>query len=75
MLKAELTPETFSSGEVVKQDDIKCVIGEGMPIYRDPFTKGRLVIQFNVNFPSNNFAPLKQIKELETILPPKKVSY
>jgi len=58
-------------GEVVKHDDIKCVIGEGMPIYRDPFTKGRLVIQFHVNFPSNNFAPLKSIQQLETILPPK----
>lgn len=58
-------------GDVVKHGAIKCVTGEGMPVYRDPFEKGRLVIQFQVNFPSNNFAPAKSIEQLEAILPPK----
>jgi len=42
---------TTKPGEVVKQADIKCIPGEGMPTYRDPFNKGRLIIIFNVIFP------------------------
>lgn len=54
-------------GEVIKTNDIKCVIGEGMPIYRDPFTKGRLIIKFNVVFPAT--VELNKIGELEKCLP------
>jgi len=39
------------SGEVIKNGDIKCVYGEGMPTYRNPFEKGKLIIQFAVQFP------------------------
>jgi len=42
---------TTQLGEVIKQADIKCVQGEGMPTYRDPFNKGRLIIIFNINYP------------------------
>merc|ERR1719430_588093 len=38
-------------GEVTKTGDLKMVRGEGMPQYRNPFEKGRLIIQFNVIFP------------------------
>merc|ERR1719367_557204 len=38
-------------GEVVKNGEIKCVLGEGMPTYRNPFEKGKLIIQFAVQFP------------------------
>merc|ERR1719187_2992984 len=38
-------------GEVIKSGDLKMVRGEGMPMYRNPFEKGRLIIQFNVLFP------------------------
>merc|ERR1719382_1566546 len=38
-------------GEVIKSGDLKMVRGEGMPQYRNPFEKGRLIIQFNVVFP------------------------
>lgn len=38
-------------GEVIKHGSIKCVMNEGMPIYKDPFEKGRLIIKFNVKFP------------------------
>ncbi|KAH3866354.1 dnaJ homolog subfamily A member 1-like [Dreissena polymorpha] len=58
-------------GEVIKNDDIKCIMGEGMPIYRDPFTKGRLIIRFKVVFPKpGDIAPTK-IAELEKCLPPR----
>jgi len=39
-------------GEVLKHAEIKMVPGEGMPTHKDPFNKGKLIIIFNVNFPS-----------------------
>lgn len=39
------------SGEVVPPNTLKVVSGEGMPFYRQPFTKGHLVIKFDVIFP------------------------
>ena len=56
---------------MVKYGDIKCVIGEGMPYYRDPFQKGRLIIQFKVEFPDNHWTSEDNIKKLERLLPPK----
>jgi len=38
-------------GEVLKTGDFKAVQGEGMPQYRNPFEKGRLIISFEVKFP------------------------
>lgn len=60
---------TSIPGQVVKHGDLKYVMGEGMPIYKNPFEKGRLVIQFDVNFP-NSINPAV-IPELETCLPPR----
>merc|ERR1719382_425427 len=40
-------------GEVIKTGDVKQVQGEGMPQYRNPFEKGRMILQFNVVFPPN----------------------
>ena len=40
-------------GEVVKPGDIKMIEGEGFPVHRDPFNKGRLIIIFNVIFPES----------------------
>merc|ERR1711881_313869 len=40
-------------GEVIKTDDIKCVYGEGMPTYRNPFEKGKLIVKFSVDFPES----------------------
>ena len=55
-------------GEVIKTGDLKQVQGEGMPQYRNPFEKGRLIIQFNVIFP-NNLEP-SVAEALAGILPP-----
>merc|ERR1719385_190852 len=38
-------------GEVIKTGDLKQIQGEGMPQYRNPFEKGRMILQFNVVFP------------------------
>ena len=40
-------------GEVIKTGDFRAVHGEGMPQYRNPFEKGRLIISFNVVFPES----------------------
>lgn len=42
---------TVLPGQIIKHSDLKCILNEGMPLYKDPFTKGRLIIQFVVNFP------------------------
>lgn len=60
---------TSLPGQVVKHGDVKCVLNEGMPHYRNPFEKGRLIIQFNVVFPTK-LAP-ETIPQLESLLPPR----
>jgi len=54
-------------GEVIKTGDLKCVFGEGMPTYRNPFEKGKLIIQFKVDFPES--LPPEVAENLATILP------
>lgn len=56
-------------GDVVKPGDLKAVMGEGMPFYKNHFEKGNLYITFEITFPENNFADEKTLKSLETILP------
>lgn len=56
-------------GEVIKNGDIKYIAGEGMPTYKNPFEKGKLIIHFAVEFP-NSIDP-KIIPQLEKLLPPK----
>jgi len=58
-------------GEIIKQNEIKCVLNEGMPMYKNPYEKGRLIITFNVKFPENGEIDTKKIAELEKILPAK----
>jgi len=54
-------------GEVIKHGVIKCVLNEGMPHYKQPFEKGRLIVQFLVKFPEQlNAATAGQ---LEALLP------
>ena len=53
---------------MIKTGDVKQVQGEGMPAYRNPFEKGRLLIQFNVVFPPN-FEP-SVADALAKVLPP-----
>ena len=59
----------FSTGEIVKNGDLKCIIGEGMPTYRNPFEKGKLIIQFTVDFPES--LDPKVAEKLEKLLPAK----
>lgn len=63
---------TSLPGEVIKDNEIKCVMNEGMPVYRDPFEKGRLIIKFKVKFPENNFISPEKLDQLENLLPARK---
>lgn len=58
-------------GEFIKTNDIKCILNEGMPMYKNPFEKGRLIIQFSIKFPESGDIDPKRLGELEKILPPK----
>ena len=62
---------TSLPGEVMKHGEFKSIPGEGMPVYKDPFTKGRLIIQFVVNFPKSIDPSI--IPTLEQCLPPREV--
>lgn len=60
---------TTLPGEVIKNGEVKCVLNEGMPQYKNPFEKGRLIIQFMVQFPKT--IPPENIELLEKALPPR----
>jgi len=60
---------TSLPGEVIKPGDIKCLLNEGMPVYRNPLEKGRLVLHFDVKFPDKNELRSENLTKLETLLP------
>lgn len=62
---------TSLPGEVIKNDQTKCIMGEGMPMYKNPFEKGRLIIQFQVIFPER-ITP-EVVPTLEQCLPPRPI--
>jgi DnaJ family protein A protein 2 len=61
VLKIESKP-----GEVVKQDAVKVINGEGMPFHGNPFTKGRLFIHFTIAFPKT--LPLSTVNAIKGVL-------
>uniref|UniRef100_A0A8C4NE28 DnaJ homolog subfamily A member 1 n=1 Tax=Eptatretus burgeri TaxID=7764 RepID=A0A8C4NE28_EPTBU len=60
---------TLHPGDIIKSGDVKCVLNEGIPFYRNPFEKGRLFIHFSVKFPPADFLPANRLAELEALLP------
>lgn len=51
---------------------VKVAAGEGMPIYRNPFEKGNLVITFEVEYPAAEWFSIAENREaLAKLLPPK----
>ena len=56
-------------GEIIKPGDIKCILNEGMPVYRNPLEKGRLVLHFDVKFPEKNELRPENLAKLEKVLP------
>lgn len=56
-------------GEVTKHGSFKLIPSEGMPLYKNPFDKGNLLVQFVVQFPDTLDPSVAE--QLEKILPPK----
>jgi DnaJ homolog subfamily A member 2 len=54
-------------GKVILPDSLHCIQGEGMPYPGNPFTKGRLFINFKVNFPESIAQPA--IASILSVLP------
>eukprot|EP00123_Amoebidium_parasiticum_P006421 comp17373_c0_seq2/m.16671 comp17373_c0_seq2/g.16671 ORF comp17373_c0_seq2/g.16671 comp17373_c0_seq2/m.16671 type:complete len:314 (-) comp17373_c0_seq2:117-1058(-) len=61
---------TSSPGVVVHEGMVRCIYGEGMPLYRNPEEKGRLLIRFHVNFPRDHFTSPEGLALLAQLLPP-----
>jgi len=57
--------------EIIKPGDYRVIEGEGMPIHKNFFEKGKLLIKFNIIFPTPEQIPLQNRKALEALLPPK----
>ncbi|CAL4122425.1 unnamed protein product [Meganyctiphanes norvegica] len=55
-------------GFVLEPGSMRGVVGEGMPLYKNPFEKGDLYVKFDITMPDQYFAKEPKIKELETIL-------
>lgn len=58
------------SGDVIRPGSKKVVIGEGMPIKGMPSERGRLIIEFEVDFPGPEFFTDSVRTQLEKLLPP-----
>ncbi|BFZ12603.1 hypothetical protein BsWGS_15642 [Bradybaena similaris] len=58
-------------GEIISPGKLKMVPDEGMPQHRNPYEKGNLYINFNIDFPERNFTSEDKLKVLETLLPPR----
>jgi len=56
-----------AAGVVTKQDALCMIHGEGMPHHGNPFTKGRLFINFKIDFPKT--LPPNVIQALNLVLP------
>jgi len=56
-------------GSVIKHGDCRVVADEGMPRHRNPYEKGRLIFQFIVEFPEDNFLPLEKLTQIKKLLP------
>ncbi|OCU01547.1 dnaJ heat shock protein family (Hsp40) member A4 L homeolog isoform X1 [Xenopus laevis] len=62
---------TSYPGEVIKHGQVKSIRNEGMPLQRDPFEKGLLIIHFTVTFPDNQWLAVEKFRLLEALLPPR----
>ncbi|CAG8455136.1 13369_t:CDS:2 [Ambispora gerdemannii] len=60
---------TQPAGEVIKPNEIKRVVNEGMPTYKRPFDKGNLYIEFIVELPNSMWTTPDNLKVIESLLP------
>ncbi|CAL4122554.1 unnamed protein product, partial [Meganyctiphanes norvegica] len=58
---------SVGKGEVIKPDLERCLLGEGLPMYRNPYERGDLIIKFKVDLPKMD-PSLTDFKKLELLL-------
>jgi DnaJ family protein A protein 2 len=56
-------------GMVIRPGQVMAIAKEGLPVWKQPFEKGQLYIQFEIDFPKK--IPESAQEKLEKILPPK----
>lgn len=61
---------TSEPGQIIDSGDIHIVPEEGMPMYRNPYEKGRLFVVFKVNFPQSGSLKVSDIDKMRKMLPP-----
>eukprot|EP00479_Gromia_sphaerica_P008432 TRINITY_DN31_c1_g1_i2.p1 TRINITY_DN31_c1_g1~~TRINITY_DN31_c1_g1_i2.p1 ORF type:complete len:441 (-),score=138.51 TRINITY_DN31_c1_g1_i2:242-1522(-) len=59
-----------AKGEIIRPGDLKCIESEGMPLQKNPFVRGGLFIQFDIQFPAPGSFSGSQKKQLRKLLPP-----
>ncbi|ESN90299.1 hypothetical protein HELRODRAFT_185206 [Helobdella robusta] len=57
------------AGDVISPGNMRRVLSEGMPLHKNPFERGDLIVKFNIEFPSNKFNTESRLKMLESFLP------
>jgi DnaJ family protein A protein 2 len=60
---------TSRPGDITKPKDVKVVKEEGMPLHKNPFVKGNLLIEFEVVFPDKSQLTTDARLKLREILP------
>ncbi|KAJ7510373.1 hypothetical protein B0H11DRAFT_1958726 [Mycena galericulata] len=63
---------TSPPGKIIKHADTIVLRGEGMPVYKQPDTKGDLYITFTIEMPDNEWLKNVDQKTLLSLIPPKK---
>lgn len=56
-------------GEIIKPNDIRSIEGEGMPLRGNPMKKGKLFVEFKIEFPKQGSLKPDQVATLRNILP------
>jgi len=63
---------TSPPGKIIKHADTIVLRGEGMPIHKQPNTKGDLYLTFTIEMPSDEWLKTVDKKTLLSLIPPKK---
>ena len=56
-------------GDVLKPNEYKVISEEGMPVHKKPSEKGRLIVVFDIKFPTSDQISELSRKQLREILP------
>jgi DnaJ family protein A protein 2 len=58
-----------TEGEIYKPGDVKAIKDEGMPMHKNPYLKGNLYVEIDVDFPTNSSLDSKARAALSKLLP------